>query len=67
MKVEINNKEVELTDDCRTLTALLESQGISEKGHAIAVNNQVVPRAEWSSFQLVDGMKVLVIRAVRGG
>lgn len=67
MKVEINNKEVIIPDDCNTLSALLLNQGISEKGHAIAVNNQVVPRAEWSSFQLVEGMKVLVIRAVRGG
>lgn len=67
MKVEINNKKVEVPSGCGTLTALLQSQGISEKGHAVAVNNRVVPRGEWSTFQLSEGMKVLVIRAVSGG
>ena len=61
MKVEINHKEVLLPEGCDTLTALLQSQGISEKGHAIAVNNRVVPRA------IADGMKITVIKAVCGG
>lgn len=67
MRVEINNKEVELPEGCDNIISLLQHQGIGEKGHAIAVNNHVVPRTEWNSFRLVEGMKVLIIRAVRGG
>lgn len=67
MKVEINNKEVLLPDGCLTLADLLKSKNISEKGHAVAVSNRVVPRAQWAEFPLVDGMKVTVIRAVCGG
>lgn len=67
MKVEINNKEILLPDGCRTLSCLLQNQGISERGHAVAVNNRVVPRAQWAGFALADGMKVTVIRAVCGG
>lgn len=67
MKVEINHKEVLLPEGCDTLTALLQSQGISEKGHAIAVNNRVVPRAQWAEYTIADGMKITVIKAVCGG
>ncbi len=67
MRVEINNKEVELPEGCDNIISLLQHQGISEKGHAVAVNNYVVPRAEWALFRLESGMKVIIIRAVRGG
>lgn len=67
MKVEINHKEVLLPEGCDTLTALLQSQGIREKGHAIAVNNRVVPRAQWGEYIIADGMKITVIKAVCGG
>lgn len=67
MKVEINHKEIELPGEEMTVAGLLAHQGISEKGHAIAVDNNVVPRVRWSEFKLTDGMKITVIRAVCGG
>lgn len=67
MRVEINKKEVELPEGCDNIISLLQHQEISEKGHAVAVNNYVLPRAEWASFRLESGMKVIIIRAVRGG
>lgn len=56
-----------MPEGCDTLTALLQSQSISEKGHAIAVNNRVVPRAQWAEYTIADGMKITVIKAVCGG
>lgn len=56
-----------MPEGCDTLAALLQSQGISEKGHAIAVNNRVVPRAQWAEYTIADGMKITVIKAVCGG
>lgn len=67
MTVEINKKETEVPAGCDTLAALLQTQGIGDKGHAVAVNNRVVPRLQWESFTLADGMKITVIRAVCGG
>lgn len=67
MKVEINRREVELDAASMTLSQLLEHEGISEKGHAVAVDNNVVPRGSWDSFIVADGMKITVIRAVCGG
>lgn len=67
MTVEINHKEVIVPDGCTTLSELLQSQGISGKGHAVAAENRVVPRAQWETFSLSEGMKITVIRAVCGG
>lgn len=65
MKLIINNKEV--VSFSTTLSALLAELSIPEKGIAIAVNNKVLPRAEWGSQLLCDGDCIIIIRAVCGG
>ncbi len=67
MRVEINHKEIDVADDCRSLAELLAREGFTGTGQAVAVNNRVVTRAEWANFRLSDGMKIIVIRAVCGG
>lgn len=67
MKVVINNKEIEVEAGVDTLAELLASQGFSGVGQAVAVNNRVVPKANWADMALADGMKITVIRAVCGG
>lgn len=67
MRVEINHKEIIVPDDCSSLAELLVREGFNGVGQAVAVNNRVVTRADWESFQLADGMKITVIRAVCGG
>nr|ART40117.1 K154 [uncultured bacterium] len=37
------------------------------RGVAVAVNDAVVPRAEWPSHRLKPGDVVEIVRAVRGG
>lgn len=37
------------------------------RGVAVAVNGEVVPRSEWESFGITEGMQVEVLRAVQGG
>ena len=50
------------------LAELAKDMGIAErKGIAIAVNDTVVPRANWSTHAIADGDRVLVIRATQGG
>lgn len=67
MTVEINNHPIEVAEDCKTLSQLLEKEGFSGIGQAVAVNNRVVPRTQWSEFVLEDGLKIIVIQAVCGG
>jgi sulfur carrier protein len=50
-----------------TLSALLRTLGAPERGVAIAVDAEVVPRGEWSTYTLDDGARVEVLIAVQGG
>lgn len=66
MKIYINREPAEVGENLN-LSELLESRGIPRAGVAVAVNNRVVPRAEWPSTVLSDGDSVTVISAVCGG
>ena len=48
-------------------TTLLDLVGPLPRGEAVAVNHQVVPRAEHGRRRLCDGDVVEVVRAVAGG
>lgn len=65
MKVKVNNQEMEC---CSTLLSELISElNLPEKGIAVAVNRQMIPRHQWSSYPLTEGADILVIKAVCGG
>lgn len=49
------------------LKALLQQEGFSGKGQAVAVNNRVVPKTQWEETFLEEYMKITVIKAVCGG
>jgi sulfur carrier protein len=51
-----------------TITALLEHLDVDgERGVAVAVDAEVVPRGEWARFVVADGSRVEVLIAVQGG
>ncbi len=51
-----------------SLKLALQEEGLLEKrGIAVAVNNQVIPKAVWESYKLSENDKILVIRASQGG
>jgi sulfur carrier protein len=50
-----------------TLRGLLEQLGAPDRGVAVAVDAEVVPRGEWETFALADGARVEVLIAVQGG
>lgn len=52
-----------------TVTAVLARLGLDEdaRGVAVAVDGEVVPRAEWDSFAMPDGTRVEVLTAMQGG
>ncbi|WP_059015569.1 sulfur carrier protein ThiS [Mycobacterium sp. M26] len=65
MKVTVNDEELEIGSDT-TVSALLASLDIPEKGIAVAVNWAVLPRSQWDSV-LSEGARVEVVTAVQGG
>lgn len=50
------------------LSLLLEKENMLEKkGIAVAVNNIVIAKNAWASFELKENDKVLIIQASQGG
>jgi sulfur carrier protein len=52
-----------------TVTALVVDLGLPAggRGVAVAVDGEVVPRAEWGTHELGDGARVEVLTAMQGG
>ncbi|WP_201977272.1 sulfur carrier protein ThiS [Hymenobacter rubidus] len=63
----VNNSPQE-TSDAQTLTQLLADLALAEqRGLAVAVNDEVVPRAAWPAHELREQDRVTIIRATQGG
>jgi sulfur carrier protein len=65
MRVQVNDEPVEI-DETTTVSSLLARLGFPDKGIAVAVDWEVLPRSEWEST-LSDGARVEVVTAVQGG
>ena len=66
MVVWINGERRELAPDARVLDAL-GALGLPQTGVAVAVDGEVVPKAQWAGTALADGARVEVLTAVQGG
>ena len=66
MKIDINQKEIEVQDNI-SVKELLDMQQIAIEGTAIAIDNKLVPKNEWNDRILTDGNKITIIRATFGG
>jgi sulfur carrier protein len=66
--VSVNGRRRELPKDA-TVEAAVREAGAPETGQgvAVAVDGEVVPRAEWGRTRLREGQQVEVLRAVQGG
>jgi sulfur carrier protein len=68
VKVLLNGSETELAAGA-TVQSALDSLALpaAGRGVAVAVDAEVVPRAEWPATQLHDGARVEIVRAIQGG
>jgi sulfur carrier protein len=66
VQVSINGKRHELPADAR-VAAVLEVLGLPGRGVAVAVDGELVRRADWPTTPLVEGARVEVVTAVQGG
>ena len=66
MTISVNGdpREVEHT---ATLASLLDTLGVRRDGTAVALNDDVVPRASHASTALREGDRLEIIVAVAGG
>ena len=68
MMVELNGRQVELPAGATVADAVLQSGADGEvRGVAVAVDGEVVRKAEWEQTRLRPDQNVEVVRAVQGG
>ena len=61
----VNGEEAEVPDGT-TVEDLVTRLGFGEKGIAVAVDWEVLPRSSWHTV-LADGARIEVVTAVQGG
>ena len=66
MNIQINGS-IQQFDDNLTAAQLVENLGLQGKRIAMEVNQEIVPRSSYASFQLNENDKVEIINAVGGG
>jgi len=64
--VLLNGVVTEVAPDA-TLADVLLAHGVPERGVAVALSGEVVPRAAWASTRLREGSVLEVLTAVQGG
>ncbi len=64
--ITLNNDTLELAEGT-TLTQMLEKIEQDKPGVAVALNQQVVARSQWSTQQLEPNDKVTLFQAIAGG
>jgi sulfur carrier protein len=66
MRVLVNGEPTELESGA-TVEAVLASLDLPDRGVAVAVDAEVVPRGQWPAHELSEGARVEVLRAIQGG
>jgi sulfur carrier protein len=64
--VTLNGEPRELPEGA-TVEMAVRELGAPERGVAVAVDGEVVPRGDWASTRVRDGQELEVLRAVQGG
>lgn len=67
MKIKLNN-QIKIFPEQFTVQQLLENVAHDQqKGIAVAVNLQIIPKEKWSLYSLNNNDEVLIIKATQGG
>jgi len=66
MEIQLNGSSYQLAD-AQSLSGLITELNLVQQAIAVAVNRQIVPRAEWATHVLQAADKVDVVRAIGGG
>ena len=67
MDIFVNNQNCSLQTGVKLIAALEKNGVTSQRGIAVAVNNTVIPKAEWHNKVLNEHDKITIIKATQGG
>ncbi len=65
MNVQINNQDHQT--EARNLQDLAIELQLPQKGVAVAIDNQMIPRGSWAQTALQEGVRIVIIKAACGG
>lgn len=66
MKITMNGNQQEI-DEGATLSQLLDQHRLATKRLAIEINEEIVPRTQYTRYRLREGDRVEVVQAIGGG
>ena len=66
MQIFINDQPIECQEKS-TISSLLEQENIHPFNIAVALNNSVIPKAQWDQTEVTAGSQIIIIKAVQGG
>ena len=66
MRIRVNDQPVDVAASI-TIEQLLQQLEQQKQGVALAINQQIVSRSEWTTHSLKDGDQITLIRATAGG
>lgn len=66
MRIEVNGTTREVDDEA-TVGALVDTEVADRRGVAVALDGEVLPRADWDTTPLERGARIEIVGAVQGG
>lgn len=66
MKIRLNDQPLALAQPL-SVDALLEQLERHQPGTALAINQIIIPRADWATHLVQDGDDILLFQAIAGG
>ncbi|WP_235819749.1 sulfur carrier protein ThiS [Flavobacterium davisii] len=68
MELIINQEKKIFENDALTVQQLLDMElPNKQKGIAIAIDQQVIPRSQWENTTVHSNQKIIIIKATQGG
>ncbi|WP_372754149.1 sulfur carrier protein ThiS [Mariniflexile sp.] len=64
--IHLNEQSLNI-DKSINISQLLEQENIPNIGIAVAINQQIISKSNWSAQKLQDGDTILIIQATQGG
>ncbi|MGN6180553.1 MAG: sulfur carrier protein ThiS [Mucilaginibacter sp.] len=67
MEVTVNRQNYIVPEDCNVLALITTVLQRPDRGLAIAINENIVPRTQWDTRKLNSGDNIIIIKATQGG
>lgn len=67
MIIRVNGQRREVDPPVLLSEVLLPEGAVAQRGMAVAVNGEVIPRSQYATIELTEGATVEIVTAVQGG